>query len=173
MKTIIEWFDDNIYEPIRIFFRGIIHRTKKTFIYAKYVWTHYDYDWDWAYLFMLMKFKMEAMSKTIRNNQIVKNCDKYADQIDECIVLMGRILDNDYCDKEYEEHTKKWGKHIFISTDNPNAYEMVRENVKTKKDEKKESKEFLDIILKGDKLYKKDWDELFKKLKKNINNWWD
>ena len=103
--------------------------------------------------------------------------EKDADQIKVCILLIKRIMDDDYGENAFKRHDEKWGdsEMNFIPTDNPELSEMKidYENVVTEKDKEQERKDFKLAIEQEEMLKKQDTDLLFKLMARHIRSWWD
>ena len=133
--------------------------------------------WDSYFIYPILHKKLSIMEHNIRYNGHLLNSEKDADKIKVCVVLLKRIMDNNYDESAFKKHYEKWGhsEMTFIPTDNPNLSEMKidYDNVVTEKDKVQERKDFKRAIEHEDMLKKQDIDFLFKTISKQISSWWD
>jgi len=110
------------------------------------------------------------MEKFHQSDKVMaSNSKEVARKIMICRILLDRVIKQEYpC---WDKHNKKWGNRKFNWIENVMKIEI--ENVKTKKDEKQESKEFKRYCMHEEMLIKQDYDYLFKLLNKHIRGWWD
>jgi hypothetical protein len=164
------------YYEVRHFFRWIV----KSCRYAKLLWR--DRDWDWIFLLILMKYKIQRMRLHMTEHNIIHDAPRMAKQMRYAEFLIERILDDDYCKKEYEDHRKYWGEleHLFEEPADPalkgkgySIWNPKAKNAKTQKDQEREREEIIRIHKKADKLREDDMDRLFSHLRKYIQRWWD
>jgi len=117
------------------------------------------------------------MESTIRKYGHHINAERDADKIKVCVLLLKRIMDDEYSEMAFKRHEEKWGDSVmsFVKTDNPNLSRMLIEydSVKTEKDEAEERKDFRRAMEHEDYLRKQDIDTLFKIMSKQISSWWD
>ena len=135
-----------------------------------------DKDWDYHYILLLMRFKLEKMDKLFRSDNVhITNAERHADEMKECVLLLDRIIEDEYT--AFDKHDKKWGEpdFKFIDTDDPELVELkiVRPNAKTDEDEKQERKEWRRCKEHEDALREQDWERLFDNIKRYMKGWWD
>lgn len=105
------------------------------------------------------------------------NAERDADKIKVCVLILKRIMDDEYGETAFKKHDEKWGESEmkFVEMDDPGYKKMLIEydNVKTEKDEVEERKDFKRAIEHEEYLKKQDIDFLFKTMSKQISSWWD
>lgn len=156
------------------FFRSIRRWLVVSFQYSKFLWDNH-YDWDWVYLLTLLQFKISRMRKDKLNSYHLGK-EKTAHKMRVCELLIQRIINDKYCEKEHEEHEKKWGKLKMFSEERAKGKSvevlLLRDNARTDIAREKERTEHKKIYDKADRLKKQDIDYLFKIISKNLLSWW-
>lgn len=171
------WNIGNIWANITHPFRKVFHWIVKTTQYSKLLWN--DFDWDYMYFLILMQYKLQRMRKCILEDNIILRSEEVAAQLKHAEDLIQRWLDDDFCTKEYEEHEKKWGKIVDLSTPidvgGKKMYEwnMSREKATTEELQQQEKDEQHAIHVKAEEEKQKCLTELFAHIRKHIQEWWD
>jgi len=133
--------------------------------------------WDSHFIYPILHKKLSIMEHNIRYDGHHLYREKDADQIKVCLLLLKRIMDDEYGESAFKRHDEKWGdsEMIFIPTENPeySAMKIDYENVITDKDIKEERKDFKLAIQQEEILRKQDIDLLFKLMARHIRSWWD
>ena len=104
--------------------------------------------------------------------------EKYADQIKLAVLLIHRLIEDEYLENVLKPHEEKWGESEFIFTPIPGDKEYSSLDIKvdkanTKEEIEQESKERMRLYDHEGKLKKQDLDMLFKHIRKYIEYWWD
>lgn len=165
-----------MFEKIGNFFRSIKYGIENLINWFPVIWK--DRDWDHWYLYRILKLKLSNMEKYHRKYGIALKSDRTADEIKTCVILLDRLLKDDYGDMTFKKHNEKWGE-IELSwkpcEDNDDLVEclITRTNVKDEEDEKLERKQFRRLSEHESKLIKQDIEYLFNTMKKRIQTWWD
>ena len=170
----IKIYDFIVYD-IRVGIRNLIR-------YFKIVWK--DRDWDQYFIFKLLHFKLKSMEKAHRNYGYDVRSNEKADEMKLCVLLLDRLIKDEYLENVFLNHDKKWGDleidleetdEYFRDEDKEQLSECIitRPNIKTKEDEKQERKEYRILSKKVDEQQKQDINMLFEKMKKQILDWWD
>lgn len=130
---------------------------------------------DHSYIFQILKMKLENDVKYYKKYSLSLNSGEYVEEMETCIKLLDRIINDVYFDLAYEEHDKKWGKlnMEFKDEDDRKYLEFSRKNVITEEDKEKERKEFLKCCHAESQMRQQDIDNLFDFMKRNILKWWD
>ena len=126
-----------------------------------------DRDWDYFFFMNIIQFKLKNMEKFFKEYGVSVNSERDAREMRKCILLLDRIMEDNYCDREYNKLDKKWGKVII---DNG---KLCRSKIISEEDEKQERKEIKRLIERENSLKNQDMDLLFKILRKQIFSWWD
>ena len=118
------------------------------------------------------------MEKYLRNHGHHVDSEKDADKIKMCVNLLNRLIDDNYYDMVFKKHNKKWGEPKFNCVDiknkaNCSELKIVRSNVVTKEDEKKENNEYRNLMQTENDLRQQDIDYLFETIRKYHQKWWD
>lgn len=135
-----------------------------------------DQQWDWTYIPILLRKKLIMMEHFFRNHGYHLHANKDADKMKKCILLIDRILKDEYHETAFKKHDEKWGEVKFIrhkDADGLENVELRHKNIKTKEDKEKHHKEVTACMNREDILKKQDLYMLFDTLKKNIDSWWD
>lgn len=164
MKKIIDVYYRIIYEIIYF-----MERLRNVYKWSKFIWNQGDY--DPIYFYETLKFKLEQMVKCFKesSNQY-GNVEKDVKDMNKCIEILDRIINEDYVPEDWYNYNKKWGKIIWIPTDK--GYKLTRENIKTLEDKKKADEESINIYKKEEELRKQDLKNLYEILEKELDCWW-
>jgi len=139
--------------------------------------TYKDKEWDSQYLFEIMKFKLSNMERAFREYGHHVNAERDADEMHKCVLLLDRVIKDEYYENVFKHHNKKWGepKMNFVDIGNPNGkrLDITHANVKTEEDKIKERKEFRVLCQKENDMRQQDLDLLFKTMNRKILGWWD
>ena len=161
-----------IYDFIRY---DIPQGVENLFLWYKVIWN--DRNWDQYFIYVILRHKLILMEKNIRNGHTV-GCDKEADNIKICILILDRIINDVYFEMVFDKHAAKWGEPKLEFTDSEKypdckTIDVVYKNVKTEKDKEQESKDFKRASNHERYLKQQDLDYLFKIMRKHIESWWD
>lgn len=171
-------FKDRVCWPVESFFSRTYERVSRSWAYARFGYKHYDF--DSAYLYDLMSFKLKRLEKCLLNGHAIQE-DEDMKKLKEAIKLLDRLFDEKYEQKYNALHDKKWGKLKFnrISKEQENGVFKVtfasskRSKIKSKADEKQETKEFLEVYKTAEKDRQADLDKLNVFFKKTMPKLWD
>lgn len=130
-----------------------------------------DRDWDYIFIYRILYFKLKEMEKYQRRDGIVKNHKKIADQIRLCVLLLNRLLKDEYLDNAFINHDKKWGNLETSFKDK--KFDVIRGKVITEEDSIQERKESKRLYEHSDDMSCQDSDMLFERMNKHIQGWWD
>lgn len=147
---------------------------KKMAEYAKFLIE--DEDWDFAFIFHSLIYKLERTRDCIVKNKLIVRSDDVGKEINEVVVLLKKVVEDDYEAEFFKDYYKKYGKPKMVS----------------KPVEGKEGKLFqIEFLYKGKpateamrkemrKLYKQagaakvaDLHRAFKLMEDRIWGWWD
>jgi hypothetical protein len=101
-------------------------------------------------------------------NGITVGCENQADHIKKCVLLMDRILKEDYYSLVFCDHDRKWGELEW-----DDELGVTRGNVLSHQDRDQEAREAYALFAHTRFLEDQDIDRLFSLLAKHIRNWWD
>lgn len=137
-----------------------------------------DRNWDYFYILEILHKKLSLMEHFIREDGIHINNKEDADKIKLCVVLIDRLLKDEYYENVFKHHHEKWGSLRFKTTqckDNEKLYsvDIISENVKTDEDKEQERKEFKCLSHKPEEMKTQDINCLFNMMAKHIRSWWD
>lgn len=137
-----------------------------------------DRQWDHTYIYIVLRHKLNLTEQMIRRDGIHINNKKDADKIKKCVLLLDRLLEDEYHENVYKNYYKKWGhpEMNFSDMEDKPGYsklDIIYPNVETKKDEKLQSKQFRSLSLKEQELKDQDLKILFETMRKHIQTWWD
>jgi hypothetical protein len=163
-------------KKIRNFLTSVKDGLENLIIWFSIIWQ--DRDWDHYYLYQILRKKLINMEIYHRKYGHSVNSTETAFEIKKCILLLNRLIDDNYDELVFKKHHKKWGEPIFNwndCKDKKDCYSLriEQKNVKTDKDKKQESKEFERLCKHINMLKKQDIEYLFKLMNKHIQTWWD
>lgn len=102
--------------------------------------------------------------------------EENADQIHTCVLLLDRIIKDEYDENMMNEHAKRWGELYTWWTDaeDPNykCYNSSRPMILSPEDREQERKEFSHNMKHANKQREQDFELLFKIIKKHNGCWW-
>jgi len=156
--------------------RQIRQGIKRLIEWFPIIWN--DRHWDYFYIFIVLRHKLHLTEQLIRHHgHHVKHIED-ADKIKRCVMILDRLIKDEYHENAFRNHDKKWGEPEFEFTDSTDysdcyALHIKHENVNTREDKHLERKEFRRLMNKPEELKKQDIDMLFDYMKKHIQTWWD
>ena len=71
-----------------------------------------DHDWDCGYLYIVIRHKLKLMRESHEKNRIIGDWAKVAHEIKIAELCLDRLIKNEYIDKDWEEHEKKYGSFL-------------------------------------------------------------
>jgi len=165
-----------MFQKLKDLPREILYGIKNLIIWFPIIWK--DRNWDHYFIFLILRHKLHLTEQLIRNHGHHVNNIQDADKIKKCVLLLDRIIKDDYHENVFIHHDKKWGETELLftdSTDYPDCsvLNITRENIKTKEDKQKEREEFRRLMKKPGLLKDQDIELLFKLMRKHILSWWD
>lgn len=158
------WFNENVIG----FPRKAVNFFKNIIIFRKFLWENYW--WDHHFIFLMLKIKLEYDAKMHRQHGNCVNSDNYAIQMESCVRILDRLVDDKFC-KNFDEHEKKWGSSSF-SIDDKGKF-TIKKSPKAEQDPEAERKEFRAATVADDLDKINTVEELFSIMSKNILSWWD
>ena len=166
----IEWrYEKYISDPIdnvRQFLRNLK-------LWLPFIWKYRTYSW--------IGFGGQAMIISLRDTAnaidgFFVGSEKEARRMRMCAKLLERIIEENYCEKEHEEHDRKWGELNMVENkvEGKDYYliDIYRDKAKTEKEKAKEEKEMKRIWDKEAMMEQQDIDLLFETLRKHSRKWW-
>jgi len=136
-----------------------------------------DRDWDSHFIFRLLQKKLSNVENHMRYYAWGLSSEKDADKIRVCVLLLDRIIKNNYEEMVFKHHDKKWGElEISYGKTDKTGYSTLdfnRINAKTIEEKEKEMGESIRLYEHRDMLLKQDVQYLFKLMNKHILGWWD
>lgn len=149
---------------------------KRIIEYAPILWD--DWDWDYSAFLRLMQYKLKRMRTCIIKNDIICAAPRVGKQIRYAEFLIERILNDDYFPELQAELEEKFGetKWNFIPVDDPpgcSRLEFTYNKCKTAKENKEADKARQNLYEKQRKELEKDYDRLFRHIRKFLQRWWD
>jgi len=172
-----DWFQYRYWD-----IQSLIHRYQerigRSYAYAKFGWLNHDFDSAFAY--QLLHFKFLRILDCLLHGHAVQQ-KPVMDALREAIKITKRLGYNEYDEKYFRIHRKKWGelKHKFIpiidadGKHRSSTWKTWRTKCKTPAQKKQETKELLAIEPKADLDRRADIDRLAELLKTYERHWWD
>lgn len=160
------------YKIVRFFNRlpyNIYYGITNLVIWFPAIWQ--DRDWDYYFFYKILRLKLKNMEDLHRNYAHYVGSEKEADRLKLCVLLLDRLIDDNYYDIVFKNHEKKWGSLTLGTSDG--KCNISREKVYTEEDSYQEMKESKKLYQKENDLRKQDVDMLFDTIKKYVEGWWD
>ena len=139
--------------------------------------------WDHYFIYDVLHKQLSLMEEHIRKYGYHVHHKKDAKQIKIAILLIERIMKDEYYENVFKNHDEKWGEsHLnwkemdeeeFGYKKDVVALDITRDNAITKEQKDQERKEFRRLSLKVEEQRKQDINILFEHIKKHIEGWWD
>lgn len=139
--------------------------------------------WDHYFIYDVLHKQLSLMEKYIRKYGHHVYHERDAQQIKIAILLIERIMKDEYHENVFKDHDKKWGETKFNWKDVDGeefgykkdvvALDITRDNAITKEQKDQERKEFRRLSPKVEEQRKQDIGFLFDYMKKHIQGWWD
>ena len=135
-------------------------------------------DWDYWFIYKILHKKLDLMEKHIRKHDNHTRAQQDADSIKKCVLLLERLIKDEYHENAFKPHEKKWGESDMIFTDIESSpgtckLDIVYPNVNTPEDEELEKKDFKRAMDHEANMKQQDINMLFDLMKKHIQSWWD
>lgn len=166
----IEWrYEKYVSDPIS----NIKQFLRNLKLWLPFIWKYRTWSW--------IGFGGQAMIISLRDTAnaidgFFVGSEKEARRMRMCAKLLERIIEENYCEKEHEEHDRKWGKLNMVENKVEGKdyclVDLYRDNAKTEKEKAKEEKEMKRIWDKETKMEQQDVDLLFETLRKHSRKWW-
>lgn len=129
-------------------------------------------NWDYYFFYKIIQKKLKLMENLHRfHGHHVGDIDT-ANQMKICIVLIDKLIKNDYNSTCFDEYYNKWG-HSYSIEENNKLKIINEKKIKNKEDKIQKKKDFSDCIKEEERLKLKDKNTLFKIITDNIDSWWD
>lgn len=143
----------------------VYRKLKRSLSAFKLAWNNYD--WDYYYLLELMRWKLRRMEPEIRHGLAVDG-DKRADKIKLCVLLLDRLIEDNYISNRYAKYLEDWfdSRRKCTLENGRIGFEIPR-----KKGQQKAVMEYERKLT--DNRRQQDWDLLFKILHRNLQTFWD
>jgi len=154
---------------------NLVYRIKNLIKWFSIIWN--DQYYDEIFIFNILRHKLKQMEGGFKKHSHHVGGNRVMKELRTCIILLTRIIDNEYLSMVFQGHDKKWGKlrHYSKKTVNPYLNELcfTRENVKDEKDALYETKESQRLFERAEYLHEQDIIYLFHIMRKKIRTWWD
>lgn len=135
------------------------------------------YTWDYSSLFIVLRHWLNRMKEAHEKDAFHVDAKKRVKELNLCILLLDRIINDYYLENAFIEHDIRWGaatyEHIPSKT-HPGYYELksTRKNVVTEKDILLERKEYRKCVDHSTYLQDQDINMLFNNIKRYYRYWW-
>jgi hypothetical protein len=159
-KGFTVWIDTVKY--VETLVDNVMTGVKNFYIWAKTIW--FDKQWDDYFFLKIMKLKLTLMEKHFRYHGMSTESIKDADNIKRCIVLLDRILADDYSELAFTEYNKKYK----INNDDFDLASITKPIT-----DPTQQSDFKNAIQIETDMKENDFNELFKIIRENIQSWWD
>ena len=88
---------------------------KSIFQWLPIVWK--DRQWDHQFIYAIFRHKLHLTEQFIRNHGVHVNNIKDADKIKVCVILLDRLMKDEYHEMAFKNHSEKWGNPAMIFKD--------------------------------------------------------
>jgi hypothetical protein len=136
-----------------------------------------DFDWDYSYILRLLQYKLERTRKCIVSNNIVSSAPKIAQQITAVEDLLKRVIEDQYLDEIGAPFYAKFGRLKMSSRGTKKGEKFVPVTLKFEKETQRNSallrRKHIALMLKAERMRRRDLSKAFKLMEKNIWGWWD
>jgi len=145
--------------------------------YSKRLWG--DVDWDYSSLLRLTQYKLARMREYHKNHGHTVAAPLMVKQMAYAELLINRILEDDYAKEEQATIKEKYGEVIgyMYSPKDPgypgSMVVMTRENCRTPEEIEEERAAQHILFDKQTAAKEKDYDRLFRHIRRYIERWWD
>jgi len=158
-----------------IIFRSFFKGVKNLIIWFPIIWK--DRQWDYCFLFDMLHKKLSLMEKFFREKGIHVDHEKDADNIKFAILVMNRIMKDEYYTNAFLPYRRKYGESHFNWIDKNNGtceldITLDKQPV-TEKEIEQEKHLFRKYSSHEDHLKKQDLSIFFNHLRRYILTWWD
>lgn len=168
--TLQRWLFDNwLSNKIKRSYQMV----RKLIEWAPIIWEDHDFDGD--YFLRIVKYKLQRMEKSFRSATCVVDNDKLADEINNAIQIIKKILDNRYESEEIYRVEKSYNvSWTFKCIKKGEYYEAIR--TPSRPLDKKEMEQYnKDISMAFKIAYEKkqnDLAEAFGLIAERLDYWW-
>jgi len=137
-----------------------------------------DRNWDHIYIYQIFRHKLHLTEQLIRlHGHHVKHIED-ADKIKKCVILLDRLIEDEYHENVFKNHYKKWGEPEMNWKDSTDfsgctMLDIKYPHVKTGEDNKRQTIDFRIKSQMEAALREQDLDMLFELMRKHIQTWWD
>jgi hypothetical protein len=175
-KKVYNFLKYHLANKISDIYYSLKNGPKHVFEWLPVVWN--DRHWDQYYIYKILRHKLYLQEKFIRHRGCHVNNERDADQIKRCIMILDRLLEDNYIMNATKYHDKKWGENEWIFTpiegdEELSKLDIVYENAKTQKEKDQQHKEYMRCNTHSRNMREQDLDYLFKYMRKHIEGWWD
>jgi len=165
-----------MFKKISYFWSDLKVGIRNLIVWFKVIWQ--DRWWDHSFIYTMLHKKLSLMEYSIRNHGHHTNRGKDADKIKKCVLLLQRLMDDEYHETAFKRHYEKWGEPELNWKETEGDSRLVEclithAGVKTQEDKKLERKQFKTAAEMENHLRQQDIDMLFDLMKKHIQTWWD
>lgn len=164
------WYNNYIMKGL---YRNITEGIRNLIYWFPIIWQ--DRDFDYYYLSAILRHKMKSMAEFYDSSHAWGiDAPKLAHEMKFCVLLLDRIVKDDYNREGYDEHDKKWGELEFITDESvPGGALTIGRKNRNNMNEKLEQKEYKRVYEDEIKYRDVDIATLFEIMKKNLLTWWD
>jgi len=159
-------------EKLREFPYKIWYGLKNLWYWLPVIWN--DRHWGDSFFYILLRHKLIPWEKQMRNSQLMK-ADQEADKIKEAILLLDRLINDEYTEQVLAPHDAKWGETEIDFEQVAGGYGMhfTRKNAVTPEEKAQARKEYRRLAKHIEHLINQDIEHLFQIIQKNVRGWWD
>jgi len=162
----------NSLNTLRLTLLAVFFRIRNIIRWLPVIWK--DRDDDEHYIFLILRQKLLHVEKYLRVANFVGN-QREADKVHFAVMLLDRIIAQNYHEIAYRQHRMKWGEPqpdfvhkdgmIYLAVTYPNALtEQEQKQAQTEASRCAELERFLE---------KQDIETLFRHLSKHVQGWWE
>lgn len=145
-------------------FKSFITSIKNIFKWFPIIWD--DRDYDYSYLLILLQKKLEFMKKTFESESKYIDNNNIILEIESVIEKLDRIIEDNYCESDWDELHNNLGKNSPIFNEDGSYYKIVFNG------DAEYSNKVRELCDKEQNLRNKDIEYVFNTIKEKILGWW-
>lgn len=135
---------------------------KNCYLWIKTIWV--DKQWDDYFFLKIIRLKLTLMEKYFRYRGMSTESVNDADKMKRCIVLLDRILNDNYSEDAFAEYNRKYN----INNDDFDLASITKPIT-----DPTQQADYKSAIQIETEMKENDFNELFKIIRENIQSWWD
>ena len=167
LPEIVADFFSDVYHFFFDRYRNAKYGIINLFHWFPVIWK--DRDFDYHYLLVMLNKKLHLMRDTFQSELDWVDNKQIISEIEETISSLEKIIEDKYCESEWEEVHKNRGELKFEKT--ADGYYTMIDNL-TEEEKKIYTDKVKELMNKEEELRNKDLETVFENMKSKIMGWW-